>query len=562
MILAPIDFEPIKAGQEKLARVFSDEYAFVIPNYQRPYAWEVEHAEALLNDILEALDEALSAPKEAITYFLGSIVLIKQPGAAEAKVVDGQQRLTTLTILLSVLRDLSDQGTAVKRQKFICEEADADTGARSRYRLTLRPRDAEFFRTHIQTVGNTLTIDKVAPDTDSRKCIVDNTAFYRKALSGLPVDRRDHLMAFLLQRCYLVVIAVASVDVAHRVFTVLNARGLDLSPTDILKADLLDRTPSEKESDLSSRWEALEVMLGRDKFVDLFQHMRMVYQQEKPRERLEVGFPKFVKDFASPAAFVKEILEPMGETFYLLRQQTKFASQFGADAGKRLAHLNRLDNSDWISPALLFFSKPGVDKDQALVFMRHLETLAYYLFLKRADINERIARFAQVLKEISVGGWKNGSITLSMQEKQQFKELLNGPIYEMTRVRLPLLLRLDSELSGGGATYEYDILSIEHVLPQNPSADSEWRKNFTDEQRLFWTHKLSNLVILTHRKNSSASNWDFETKKKKYFTGKDGVSPFPLTTGVLNTSDWTESVLNERQKDLIEKLVIGWELNK
>ena len=126
MILAAIDFEPIKAGQEKLARVFSNEYAFVIPNYQRPYAWVVEHAQALLSDVLEALDEALSAPKDAITYFLGSIVLIKQPGSADAKVVDGQQRLTTLTILLSVLRDLSDKETAIKRHRFVCEEGDAE----------------------------------------------------------------------------------------------------------------------------------------------------------------------------------------------------------------------------------------------------------------------------------------------------------------------------------------------------------------------------------------------------------------------------------------------------
>lgn len=71
-MLAQIDFEPIKAGQETLARVFKD-YAFAIPNYQRPYAWEVEHAQALLSDIMETLDEALSAPKDAITYFLGSI---------------------------------------------------------------------------------------------------------------------------------------------------------------------------------------------------------------------------------------------------------------------------------------------------------------------------------------------------------------------------------------------------------------------------------------------------------------------------------------------------------
>jgi uncharacterized protein with ParB-like and HNH nuclease domain len=70
-----------------LSRVFSDEFAFAIPTYQRPYAWEREQAEALLDDILAALKDATET-REAVTYFLGSIVLIKQPGSPEAKVVD------------------------------------------------------------------------------------------------------------------------------------------------------------------------------------------------------------------------------------------------------------------------------------------------------------------------------------------------------------------------------------------------------------------------------------------------------------------------------------------
>src|ERR1700720_3932492 len=116
-----MELEPIKAGQERLSRVFSDEFAFAIPTYQRPYAWEREQAEALLDDILAALKDATET-REAVTDFLGSIVLIKQPGSPEAKVVDGQQRLTTLTILLSVLRDLSSLEVAIKRHGYICEE--------------------------------------------------------------------------------------------------------------------------------------------------------------------------------------------------------------------------------------------------------------------------------------------------------------------------------------------------------------------------------------------------------------------------------------------------------
>jgi uncharacterized protein with ParB-like and HNH nuclease domain len=149
MHFEPLELEPIKAGQERLSRVFSDEFAFAIPTYQRPYAWEKEQAEALLDDVLGSLEEALKN-EDPITYFLGSIVLIKRPGAPEAKVVDGQQRLTTLTILLSVLRNLSDPEILLRRHSYICEEGDPDKGTKSRYRLTLRKREKNFSGTQFK----------------------------------------------------------------------------------------------------------------------------------------------------------------------------------------------------------------------------------------------------------------------------------------------------------------------------------------------------------------------------------------------------------------------------
>ena len=92
----------IKAEEKLLGRVFSDDYVFEIPEYQRPYAWTTEQAGELLDDLLTA-----AAGDANSSYFLGSIVLIKEPDVPLAQVVDGQQRLTTLTILLCVLRDLT-----------------------------------------------------------------------------------------------------------------------------------------------------------------------------------------------------------------------------------------------------------------------------------------------------------------------------------------------------------------------------------------------------------------------------------------------------------------------
>ncbi|MDH3006746.1 DUF262 domain-containing protein [Gordonia alkanivorans] len=94
----------LTAHELELLKVFSSDFDFRIPEYQRPYSRKPEHALQLLDDLGEALDEPGDEP-----YFLGSIVLVKRPEAAQADVIDGQQRLTTLTILLSVLRDMTRQ---------------------------------------------------------------------------------------------------------------------------------------------------------------------------------------------------------------------------------------------------------------------------------------------------------------------------------------------------------------------------------------------------------------------------------------------------------------------
>ena len=102
--------------------------------------------------------------------------------------------------------------------------------------------------------------------------------------------------------------------------------------------------------------------------------------------------------------------------------------------------------------------------------------------------------------------------------------------------------------------------SIEHVLPQTVDEGSEWAMMFpTEETRNEWTHRLANLVFLTHRINTRASNWSFERKKKEYFGSGDGSSPFVITQGVLQTDQWTPAHLQARQRQLLLKLCQVWQ---
>ena len=177
---------------------------------------------------------------------------------------------------------------------------------------------------------------------------------------------------------------------------------MDLTATDILKADLLERAGEAREKELSTRWEQVELALDRDRFSDLFTHIRMIFQREKPRSALEVGFPEFVRPFrGDPKEFISGTLEPFAEAFTLAEDRVKFERLFGARTASLLRSLNRLDNKDWVPPLLLRLKQYSANEHVDVPdFIMKLERLAYYLFVTRSDVNARMSRYADVLDQI------------------------------------------------------------------------------------------------------------------------------------------------------------------
>ena len=551
----------LTATQQNLVQVFSDDYFYHIPPYQRPYAWTTEHVEELLDDLQDALRRNSDEP-----YFLGSIVLIKSDGEPKSEVVDGQQRLTTLTMLLCVLRDISN---ADNLDVFIRQAGNEYKGTEDRFRLSARQRDRDFFEDKIQrknSLEEFLQLDPVA-FSDSQMHMYQNVKHFRQELVKLDDDNRRELATYVAQKCFLVVVSASDGDSARRIFSVMNNRGLDLSPTDVLKADVLDAiSDPQSQEEYSEKWEGIEEELGRDAFRDLFAHIRMIYRKDKLRGTLEKEFQSHVLghlDSNRAISFVDEELEPYANAYEIVSRASYESTEGAENVNALLRHLNRLDNFDWIPPAIAYFHQMNGQKDRLLEFTRDLERLAYGLFIRRANINERIDRYAQVIRAIENGDelCVDGSpLQLSSAEKTEILDTLNGDIYSEVRVRTPVLLRLDSIVAEHGDNSPHPTVSIEHVLPQSPMDDSQWMTWFPDEEdRLQWTHKIANLVLLSCRKNARASNYDFDRKKSEYFH-RHGTTTFALTTQVVNESEWTPIVLERRQRELIGALRKEWRI--
>lgn len=103
------------------------------------------------------------------------------------------------------------------------------------------------------------------------------------------------------------------------------------------------------------------------------------------------------------------------------------------------------------------------------------------------------------------------------------------------------------------------MISIEHVLPQNPRNYSQWLIDWKPEEKQKWVHRLGNLVLLPRRKNSQAGNMEFEQKKTEYFNPKDVVT-FPITVNVINQKKWTVTEVENNQNQYLTKLVEIWDL--
>ena len=366
----------IQASEKNLNRVFCNDYLFEIPVFQRPYAWTTEEVNELLDDLLFAM------VRDEEPYFLGSIVLIKEEGHPKSLVVDGQQRLTTLTMLLCSLRELTDGEFKSAIDGRIRQKFDPVAGAQEVVRVALRRQDRDFFHRYVQSEGGIQSLLEATPktETDSQVRIWENVGVVHRKLMELTPEEREALAAFVITHCYLVVVSTPNETSAYRIFSVLNNRGLDLSATDIMKAEIIGGLSEEEQGAYGDKWEDIEQELGRDQFSELFTHIRMIYGKAKQRRNLPDEFREQVLTQHTGREFIDLVLDQYDDVY----KRVLGLSDDGQQFGRYLGFLRLLDNSDWIPPAMAFFFRHPNGPYVLNNFTKDLERLAFGLFRRQS----------------------------------------------------------------------------------------------------------------------------------------------------------------------------------
>lgn len=574
---------PAQIESDKVLIKDAFQWWFRVPEYQRPYIWGPDEVSDLLEDLANALHSHPSGQ-----YFLGSIVFQRKtqnPGSGSAyeelDLLDGQQRLTTCLLLHAAARDLtSDPLLRDACHDAIFQKANPYSGVPERLRIVydIRPEVRTFVKTFIKLQGATNNITALETEKDAEDISVRHMAAALLQIREY-FERSPHLLEsfliFFRNNVLLIYVASTELEDAFRLFTVLNDRGMKLRNSDILKTQNLSALRNENASGQEVKasalaWEGMENDFG-DGYDSFLSHIRTVLVKEQARKTLLEEFEGNVYKPKSPNT--SPLLKPGRETFDVLKKYRTHYTDITTGNNYTQAEGHIFDNlvtllratskADFWLPPLLFY-REAFGVAQMVPFLKKLKNKFMAGWVMRETPSTRSEAMNRVLREMDK---IKRDTTLTDDQKRQAVINLSALDFDLNKV----MQRLTDEMVYGQPyanyiLYKLDLifggphtvlqpphnLSVEHVLPQNPAPNSLWSQNFTSQDRLQWTDRLGNLVLIGRRKNSSLGRKDFTDKKNTYFQGH--IQLFPNTLRVIQSSQWTLNELQNNHYAVVAKL--------
>lgn len=547
----------VRAQESSLSEIFAPGECLRMPHYQRSYSWGEKEALDLLGDLIDAMETS-------IAHFIGALVFVHGDEPGYLEIVDGQQRLTTLTILLCVLRDLErDTARSEELHRLIADDDRPLLGEAANWRLALNYEVGAFFRDTIQTPGATLKLDNEPGESESQQRIVNNAAAFQRELRDMPAEKRRALAEVVTKGCALVRVVVDNKDQGFKVFRVLNTRGKEPGAHDIIKTELFQRArfSSREASEYAERWAGYEALLGGSALDDLLRQIRVIHDRS-PKGDLFAGFQKAVLNKIEPRKFLDDMLPGYVSAFRVI--ETGMDDAGGAPQGvlDSINQLRALEHKTWRAPAIQFIVERGLTDPRAGDFFAGLERLSYISQIMVHDRelrNKKLARITEAVRNDKVLFGKNGPLSPQREDARKVRERLTARFGTYGQ-RRAIALRLNAAIAGGRTIPPESDATVEHVLPRNPPEDSHWMITWPDPvKRREQCDTIGNFVLLTNKVNQLADRLDYRAKKEIYFNGGGGQE-FALTRDLMEQDAWTPDVVRRRTEKLADILLKAWEL--
>jgi uncharacterized protein with ParB-like and HNH nuclease domain len=543
---------------------------FVIPVYQRNYDWTEQQCSQLFQDILEV------GGKNRDTHFIGSIVYIHEGvyTSSEVKklvIIDGQQRLTTLSLLYLALQKFARRNGLEERAAEIQEEFLTNKFVKEdSSKLKLKQSDT-----------NARAFSFILSDNDPSKYpeysrVVENFNFFFQsiAVENFEVIRRG--IACLL---FVEISLERGKDDPQRIFESLNSTGLELSQADLIRNYILmGLEPDEQVRIFSNYWEIIEQnardLEKEESRVSDFIRDYLTFKNKKIPVKGKV-YEEFKSRYPDrDKQFYDTVLAELKQLSYHYRKLTNPQKEEDAVIRRELKYIQQLEINicyPFLMPVLEDYNSQAVTKEDLLKILRLIQSFSWRRFivgLPTASINKLfMTLYNEVDKKDYLGSIekalakKKGTLKFPSNDEVE-AALLEKDVYNIqAKNRSYFLELLENHNNREYVSVDSPDITIEHIFPQNP--DPKWFELISpDDLRLFserYLHTISNLTLSGN--NGALSNKTFPEKKAMNRNGDEQGYVFSrlwLNQFLRGVDDWNVSTLQERYKILLDRFFQIW----
>lgn len=562
-------------------KLFKDN-AYRIPAYQRDYSWENEQWDQLWTDLANFKQDGSEE------HFLGPVIVTPSEEEGDTyEVVDGQQRMTTLQILIAIIRDcwiqmgdksISKSGVQVPNKRMTSDLIFSLT-PQVRYNFTPNRNLKQIFNHFIQIpfgdaerkyFENKETFNSY-PYSDRANEILRAYKYFHPKIIALGEEELRKFEAYLLHKVRLLVVEAGGSSNAYLLFETLNYRGLELTQTDLVKSYLFSKIIIDDADDrFVNEWDRVVDNIGQ-KSPDLFlRHYLLLYSKKVMKRDIYGEIKEKYKTREDATKFVGE-LEKFSRLYSFIVRESDFSGSKNNVLNTLfddLALLNVDTQNIYLLAVLYKYYSESEDAnlDKVENAARLSETLSFRWITcgRNAQDLENIyqAAAAMIMDELTPEDnfEEAQSLILSnLPSDSEFKTAIENSIIKSSKRAHYILRKIDEWQNGDGSYVLMDPvrLHLEHIAPQRPSGNYDWKSQMKGTLSYRDViYRVGNLMLLRDKINREVSNQPFEKKLVKY---KKNQNKLPtLSKEILNYSEWNQDTVLKRSEAIANLAIQVW----
>jgi uncharacterized protein with ParB-like and HNH nuclease domain len=550
----------LKQEQPTFGSLAGNGRTFEVPPFQRDYSWDKEEWEDLWLDLIGIEDEG--------DHYMGYVVLQETKESKNFLIIDGQQRIATISILIiaavKVLQDRGDKERAeLLRNTYLSYKEPSSLIHKTKLKLN-RNNDHVYASQLLQLQIPQYT----AGLKPSEKRLIGAFKYFSSELSKLFKDKQTETIAAFIskkvdEKLFFTSITVGDDIDAYKVFETLNARGVKLSTADLLKnylfSKVFSRTPGEVEI-LEKKWYKINDLLGK---TDITNYIRHYWNSRNyPTERKATLF-KTIKKKVDSYELSIDMINSLDESVLIYSALVNSDSEIWVgEQSKFIEEINVLEVSQCFP--LLMVGKQKFSDTEYSKLLRDVVALSFrYNTIGGQNPNE----LERVYGKASVAIFK-GEITTAKElfqkhlkdvylDDNSFKNDFKNKQINTNKYNFLvkyILGKLEVQYGGSEVILTSKNLTIEHILPENPT--DEWVSQFQNVDVQDYIFRLGNFTLLESAKNKEADRKPFTEKQIIYAT-----SNYKLSKEQINYSVWNVTSISARQSDMANKAATVWKIN-